>query len=99
MHIPLSIITTNNIHILNINNKSIQNTQKKNDATRIKVDEQKRCVISTAINIFGVAPDKKQPPAEATAAAAAASFGVFASIICRDTIFVTGKKNPILWGA
>ena len=82
-----------------MNNKSIQNAKKKKYATRIKADEQKRCVISAAINILGVPPDKRQPPAGATAAAAAASFGVFASIICRDTIFVTEKKNPILWGA
>jgi hypothetical protein len=66
MRIPLSIITTNNILIMN--NKSIQNAKKKKCAARIKVDE-KSCVVSAAINILGVPPEKRQPPAGATAAA------------------------------
>jgi hypothetical protein len=44
-------------------------------------------------------PDKRQPPAGATAAATAASvFGVLASIICGDTSFVTQKKIQFFGG-
>ncbi len=81
---------------------NLSKTQKKKKyATRIKADEQKRCVISAAINILGVPPDKRQPPAGATAAAAAAAsvVGVFASIICGGHHFCHQKKNTILWGA